>query len=453
VYSRVPPRFADAKESAEEEDEESDTTDEDEEDDSSGWSGELLELDDAAMADYAANAALEGGAGAASLIAAMALEGEGAHRAPRKARFLDSESDDSYDDDEEEEGEEEEEEDVPLSRSAPVAGAAWAWGTGGRGGAPSTHARGAAKKLQPGEKARLRKAGIAAKREARAERAFGKGGFDARAVASALRSFIAAEGDMIALKPAGKHELALTAQLARLFGLRCSVQGGARARFAVVHATRGAEAPAEDDAQLLALLRAARAGGAVERPSGRKRPQDVQTPQARRGGGGSASKAPRSSGGGSIRHAARMSFVSGGRIGGEGEEEQAAEAEAAAEAAEAAEAQPAPARPPAANRGLRRAEAAAEKERLKLERRDGRRERDRLRERARLEEQRGGAARSAPTGGGEWGEFEKHTTGFGSKMLAKMGYARGQGLGRDGAGIADPILAVQRGKNVGLGAD
>ncbi|XP_071716876.1 uncharacterized protein [Rutidosis leptorrhynchoides] len=48
--------------------------------------------------------------------------------------------------------------------------------------------------------------------------------------------------------------------------------------------------------------------------------------------------------------------------------------------------------------------------------------------------------------------FEMHTTGFGSKMLAKMGYVDGGGLGKDGKGIAEPIQAIQRPKSLGLGA-
>ncbi|EPS60366.1 hypothetical protein M569_14436, partial [Genlisea aurea] len=51
------------------------------------------------------------------------------------------------------------------------------------------------------------------------------------------------------------------------------------------------------------------------------------------------------------------------------------------------------------------------------------------------------------------GSFERHTTGFGSKMLAKMGYVGGRrGLGKDGQGISEPIEVSQRPKSLGLGA-
>ncbi|KAE8703480.1 Polyadenylate-binding protein 2 [Hibiscus syriacus] len=51
------------------------------------------------------------------------------------------------------------------------------------------------------------------------------------------------------------------------------------------------------------------------------------------------------------------------------------------------------------------------------------------------------------------GAFEGHTKGFGSKMMAKMGFVEGGGLGKDGQGMAQPIEAVQRPKSLGLGVN
>ncbi|KAJ3257787.1 Tuftelin-interacting protein 11 [Boothiomyces macroporosus] len=51
----------------------------------------------------------------------------------------------------------------------------------------------------------------------------------------------------------------------------------------------------------------------------------------------------------------------------------------------------------------------------------------------------------------EFGAFNKHTKGFGLKMLLKQGYVPGQGLGRDGAGIATPIEVNLRPQGAGLG--
>ncbi|KAK6156574.1 hypothetical protein DH2020_010822 [Rehmannia glutinosa] len=53
----------------------------------------------------------------------------------------------------------------------------------------------------------------------------------------------------------------------------------------------------------------------------------------------------------------------------------------------------------------------------------------------------------------EYGAFEMHTTGFGSKMMAKMGYVEGGGLGKDGQGVSKPIEVFQRPKSLGLGAE
>lgn len=41
----------------------------------------------------------------------------------------------------------------------------------------------------------------------------------------------------------------------------------------------------------------------------------------------------------------------------------------------------------------------------------------------------------------EFGEWEKHTKGFGSRIMAQMGYVWGQGLGKNGEGRMEPIEA------------
>lgn len=43
----------------------------------------------------------------------------------------------------------------------------------------------------------------------------------------------------------------------------------------------------------------------------------------------------------------------------------------------------------------------------------------------------------------KFGSWEKHTTGFGSKMLQKMGWKHGQGLGSSGEGIVNPVKATR----------
>ncbi|XP_073003650.1 uncharacterized protein [Typha latifolia] len=49
------------------------------------------------------------------------------------------------------------------------------------------------------------------------------------------------------------------------------------------------------------------------------------------------------------------------------------------------------------------------------------------------------------------GAFEVHTKGFGSRMMAKMGFVEGHGLGKDGQGIVQPIEPIKRPKSLGLG--
>ena len=52
-----------------------------------------------------------------------------------------------------------------------------------------------------------------------------------------------------------------------------------------------------------------------------------------------------------------------------------------------------------------------------------------------------------------FGYFEKYTKGFGSKMLNKMGFKEGQGLGKDKQGTSEPLSVQKRKKNLGLGAE
>ncbi|KAF1742967.1 hypothetical protein MXB_146, partial [Myxobolus squamalis] len=52
----------------------------------------------------------------------------------------------------------------------------------------------------------------------------------------------------------------------------------------------------------------------------------------------------------------------------------------------------------------------------------------------------------------EFGSWEKHTMGFGSKILQKMGFKQGQGLGKHGLGITEPVKAAPRQGKATLGA-
>lgn len=48
--------------------------------------------------------------------------------------------------------------------------------------------------------------------------------------------------------------------------------------------------------------------------------------------------------------------------------------------------------------------------------------------------------------------FERYTNGIGSRLMARMGWEEGMGLGRDRQGRAEPVRATMRPKGLGLGA-
>ena len=50
----------------------------------------------------------------------------------------------------------------------------------------------------------------------------------------------------------------------------------------------------------------------------------------------------------------------------------------------------------------------------------------------------------------DFGRWERYTTGFGSKMLSKMGWKQGTGLGSGGEGIVNPVRATSH-KEFGKG--
>lgn len=59
--------------------------------------------------------------------------------------------------------------------------------------------------------------------------------------------------------------------------------------------------------------------------------------------------------------------------------------------------------------------------------------------------------RRAPKPAADFAKFNAHSTGFGKKMLEKMGWKMGQGLGQSGEGIINPIETKQRPKAMGIG--
>jgi tuftelin-interacting protein 11 len=54
---------------------------------------------------------------------------------------------------------------------------------------------------------------------------------------------------------------------------------------------------------------------------------------------------------------------------------------------------------------------------------------------------------------GSFAGFEAHTLGIGSRLMAGWGWREGEGLGRARQGRPEPLLAVLRERQLGLGAE
>lgn len=264
-------------------------------------------------------------------------------------------------------------------------------------------------KLRPGEKKKLRRAKMEAKRHDRLEQ---RSNIDLRQVWERVHALVEWERDMDALPPCPKPAVDRIKRLCCAYGVRCVVNGTSsssssgkhKARTVVIHSTTKTAMPSDEELSRVAQI----ADPAPLRPSHSTKPT--------KGKSKAKDKQKQKKSAPSKQQARSPSFVTGGMVEAEGEMSYAEPAAQMESGDQDVLATVAPRRPTlGATRGAKLAVGGEET--------------------------------------GEFGGFEKHTTGFGSKMLAKMGYVEGEGLGKRRQGMVEPIQAFSRPTRRGLGAD
>jgi G patch domain-containing protein 2 len=269
----------------------------------------------------------------------------------------------------------------------------------------------------PGEKKKHRKEMIALKRR---ERMIGRG-VDLEQISSTLEQMVCGGVDMLSFQPMHSRDCSQVQRVAAIYRLQSSCQGSGKKRFVTVTRTRNTCMPSSSDKLHLEKLVGAGdedADFTVNNVKSVKRDQNRAKKAAKGSGLGPLEKS-QSAPSKSLKHSANfrgsseasrnrrsgktvsyatqpVSFVSSGILQSDSVE----------------------------------INAVASNETNNIS-----------------PENKGGASSSS------YGAFEMHTTGFGSKMLAKMGFTEGSGLGKDGQGMAEPIEVIQRPKSLGLGAE
>lgn len=304
-------------------------------------------------------------------------------------------------------------------------------------------------KRAPGEKKRERKKTIAAKRQERALRR----GLDLQAINSALEGIVSRGTDIYAFAPMEDWDRAQIHRMAAIYRLQSGSQGTGKKRFTVVTRTKHTSLPTGADKYRLAAMldqgdgHSSRALTGEDRRMAKKLNKaarqayiSMQTPTPKRNGkkhqklmqgegfmklkskkGPSGQNSAEKSGGKKLRTPKYannpMSFISSGIIG--NEEEPAALGLGASACVSTVI---------ATFSTSDRGEASTSRSTTIVK------------------------TKVTTTMPAAIGTFEAHTTGFGSRMMSKMGFVEGQGLGRDRQGICSPLEAVKRAKNLGLGA-
>ncbi|KAK7329986.1 hypothetical protein VNO77_24170 [Canavalia gladiata] len=270
----------------------------------------------------------------------------------------------------------------------------------------------ASKKIH-GEKKKLRKERIAAKRRERMLRR----GVDLETINLKLEKIVLEEVDMFSFQPMHSRDCSQVQRLAAIYQLQSSSQGSGQKRFVTVMRTQSTSMPSsssrqrleklmgvdDDDADFSVMDYINNKSGSGDRRRGRKNAkkndfklQELQSAQKKTSKYSGSSKVKDKKGSGQKGSYAKqpVSFVSSGIIHSETVQVTAV--------------------------GSEEIDSADKK---------------------------------GVTGSANIGSFEEHTTGFGSKMMAKMGYMEGGGLGKNGQGMAEPIEVIRRPKSLGLGVE
>ncbi|MED6180824.1 hypothetical protein PIB30_013907 [Stylosanthes scabra] len=282
---------------------------------------------------------------------------------------------------------------------------------------PSHAQKSKASKRIHGEKKKLRKEGIAAKRRSRMLLR----GVDLEKINSKLEQIVLEEVDMFSFQPMHSRDCAQVQRLAGIYQLRSSSQGSGKKRFVTVMRTQSTSMPSSTGRQRLEKLMGvdeedadfavtdytnnkSASGGRISGKKNAKR-NDIRL-QGHQSAQSNSSKSPANRGSGKMKDKKGsrekgsyanqpVSFVSSGVINSEATQATAVNSE----------------------------------------------------------ETDGTSKKGFVTSSVNVGSFEAHTTGFGSKMMAKMGYTEGGGLGKNGQGMAQPIEVIQRPKSLGLGVE